>query len=690
MKLLSPAGNYESLVAAVQNGADAVYFGGSAFNARKLAQNFDETELLRAVEYCHLRGVKAYITFNTLVLDREMEDALKYGKYLYDIGADAVIVQDVGLLSVLHSELPQLALHGSTQLGIHDAAGAQVAKAMGLCCAVLSRETPLCAIAKIHQQTSITLEAFAHGALCMSFSGGCLFSSMVGERSGNRGTCAQPCRKRMGVCALPGEKDYALSLSDLCMVEHIADMRACGVDVIKLEGRMKRAEYVAAVTAAYRRAIDGEITDFAAEKERMAAIFDRNGRTGYFYGDDAVTGCVADAAADTKIIKLMQESYAGEKKKLTVDMQLTLRVGELAKLAVSCAGKTAEVLGATVQLAQKKQDLPRYLEQLKKLGGTVFEAGECIVDMPDNAFAPMSAINELRRIACSTLMDKMTKKDSEALETRLPKLAQQSKSQGFTLGAMVRDIVQARAAFDAGANEVAIAPYDYANAELEELQGYRKHGKLMLALPAVIIDNDEQEKVKGLLNSDLIDGAIAGNIGQIEYMRGIKHRIAGTQLNATNCYSLSALQKMGFERVLLSQELTKPQLRDILKLGGAGVRVYGRTELMQLMHCPLKEYRGCRDCKGNAGMLMDEAKREFPLVNIRQSGGCLVRMLNCVPTDITDVYPQIEADYIQLAFYLETAQQVEERITAAIAAHDGKMTEALPGATRGHWVRAVD
>ncbi|MBR4018019.1 MAG: U32 family peptidase, partial [Clostridia bacterium] len=252
MELLSPAGSREAMRAAVNNGADAIYMGGSAFNARRFAANFSNADLQDALDYCHVRGVKAYVTLNILTLDKEFSEAAKYAAFLCRAGVDAAIIQDMGLAAFLRKEIPELPLHASTQMGIHSPEGANAVYAMGMERAVLSREVPLCEIANIRAASPIELEAFAHGALCMSFSGGCLLSSMAGERSGNRGTCAQPCRKLMAIDRAPGKDDYALSLGDLCMIEHLKDMEKAGVSCIKLEGRMKRAEYVAVITRAYR------------------------------------------------------------------------------------------------------------------------------------------------------------------------------------------------------------------------------------------------------------------------------------------------------------------------------------------------------------------------------------------------------------------------------------------------------
>ncbi len=691
MELLSPAGSFESLIAAVQNGADAVYFGGAAFNARRLAKNFDSAELERAVDYCRLRGAKVYITLNTLLTDRELGEALNYAAELYRLGVDAVIVQDIGLAGLLHRQLPELTLHASTQMGIHDLDGALTVQKLGMCRAVLSRETSLEAIRHIADNCTLELEAFAHGALCMSFSGGCLFSSMAGERSGNRGTCAQPCRKRMAVNDSPGTDDYALSLSDLCMLSHIADMEAAGVCCIKLEGRMKRPEYVAAATHAYRLAMDGDTTDPNELLREIRRIFDRGARTGYYYGDGAVTDCVAQSRGEEDALKRAQLSYAEERRARPLDMHLYLRAGEPAQLHVSSNGTTAELIGGIAQTANKPQSGDVYLRQLEKLGGTAFQPGKCSVDAGEDAYLPAAEINAMRREACLLIAGQLTQRRVLQTAPILPALSPMQ-SESFKICVQTCTLAQAKAALDAGADELALAPWDYAMAAdmLEALQKYRDDAKLLLSLPAVVMAREERDRLIGLLHSGLVDGGIASNIGQTDWLEGLTVHLAGTQLNSMNSYSVRALYAMGYTGVLLSQELTKPQINDILKHTTAGVRIYGRTELMQLCHCTVKEHLGCMGCTGNSGTLVDEAGRRFPLVNVKQTDGCLVKVLNCVPTDICDLYGRLPLDRAQLVFWEETPEQTAERVRAAVLARAGTAVTSVENATRGHWTRAVD
>ncbi len=461
MELLSPAGSREAMRAAVNNGADAIYMGGSVFNARRFAANFSNEDLQEALDYCHARGVKAYVTLNILTLDKEFSEAAKYAAFLCRAGADAVIIQDVGLAAFLRKEIPELPLHASTQMGIHSPEGANAVYAMGMERAVLSREVPLCEIENIRAASPIELEAFAHGALCMSFSGGCLLSSMAGERSGNRGTCAQPCRKLMAIDRAPGKDDYALSLGDLCMIEHLKDMEKAGVSCIKLEGRMKRAEYVAVITRAYRDALDGaDKQTIARHKKDMLDMFDRGGGcTGYFYGDNAKTGWIAKSDSSKELIANAARTYEKDTRRQRVKLALHMKPEQPAELTMTCGDVRVTVQGDVVQQAQKEQDPQRYGTQAMKLGDTAFFADSCDIQVDKWAFLPMSSVNALRRSAAEQMEDAM-KIRREAKEPQ-PEKIKNIPAENTAITAIVSNKAQAIAAFDGGADEVALEPWEY-------------------------------------------------------------------------------------------------------------------------------------------------------------------------------------------------------------------------------------
>lgn len=702
MLLLSPAGSPESLLAALKSGADGVYFGGAAFNARRGAANFSDAELQKALDLCHLYGAKAFITMNTLLTDRELPEALAYAKFLYQAGADALIVCDMGLIQGLRRELPDLPLHGSTQLGIGDIPGARLLQRLGFSCGVLARETPLASIAAIRRAVDLPLEAFVHGALCMSFSGACLYSSMAGERSGNRGTCAQPCRKPCALNRRPREGDYALSLSDLCMLEHLGDLEKAGVTWLKIEGRMKRPAYVAGVTAAYRAALDGAgPAELAEQRQRLLALFDRGGgRTGYFYGDDGVTDCVAHAEPPAALVRQIEQDLQAADWRLPVQVCLTVRQGEASELRLSLGegirshfpgpGEVT-VTGPAPERANKPQDPQRYLAQAEKLGGTPFVSQGGEIQGDDWAFLPVREINELRRQAVEAL------EASLRLRRRLPDPAGRPASPAapFTgetgILAAVRTQDQARAAAQAGADMIALEAGLGVEQALAALQPLRETHKLLICLPGASVQGRETKRLASLLQSPLMDGALAGNLGQIGLMEGLPLRIAGPQLGAFNRESVQALKALGFHRVVLSLELTKAQMRDILAVEAAGVSGYGRAQLMQLFHCPIRERVGCKACPGDGAYLEDGEGRRFPLSSLKGADGCLVRLLNCLPTDVLDLVGRLpRPDILHLAFYEESPEQVAALVQRAKAALAGAALPQPQGCTRGHWNRAVD
>lgn len=688
MELLSPAGNRESLIAAVQNGADAVYFGGSMFNARHFADNFNDEALKDAIDYCHLHGVKAYITCNTLILDKEMQCALDYAAVLYRANADAVLVQDLGLAALLKKELPQLVLHASTQMAIHDQWGVKAAEKQGMTRVVLARETSLQEIKRIHENTKAELEAFVHGALCMSASGNCLFSSMMGERSGNRGTCAQPCRKRISVFGLPGETDYHLSLSDLCMLGHVGELEESGVCSLKIEGRMKRPEYVAAVTRAYRAAIDGADEDSLSRyQDELLRVFQRGGaHTGYFYGDDNQTDCVAQNTRDEELLSSLRASYTKDGKKQPVSLELWLIQNQNTVLRIQNDTQTVDIEKPAPQRAQKEQSEARFKEQLQKLGDTPFYAQSCSVHTDDVSFLAASELNQMRREACAALANKLC-------EPRQCEPCKLALAEGFTATGKTRvfvklkNIEQMKAAFEAGADRVLLEPWNYEKLNTEDLLQWKE--RLLLALPAVIPTEEEHALILRLLGSGAFIGAEVNNLGQAAMLQCVDEAYTGLHMNVTNRYTVKTLKELGFESVMLSPELSKAQLRDILLLEGGTIQVYGRIPLMQLRHCPRKEHEGCANCKGNAGTLTDEAGRVFPLSNIKQGKTCLVRVLNSEIMDVIDAASALPCcNAWQLEFYDEDGDTVKERVNAAKSALLSNRVETK-GTTRGHWNRPL-
>ncbi|HAU32137.1 MAG TPA: peptidase U32 [Desulfotomaculum sp.] len=372
-ELLAPAGGWESFVAAVQNGADAVYLGGRMFNARRSAINFENQEIVRAIEYAHLRGVKVYVTVNILIADREMEEAAGFLLFLYNAGADAVIVQDLGLAALAHEIVPGLNLHASTQMTTHNLQGIELLSGAGFKRVVLSREMSLSEIREICVSAKAQIEVFVHGALCISYSGRCLFSSMIGGRSGNRGSCAQPCRLPYTLAdekgrALFGQDkpgDYLLSPRDLNMSGHISDLIEAGIDAFKIEGRIKRPEYVAVVTGIYRKLIDRAVLCGAEgfyvnpqENMELAQIFNREFTTGYFYGRQFNKMMSYKRPNNRGVFLGRVRGYDWEKGLVEVLLENKLNKGDGLEIWVTEGGRKGFVAGAFLSDGKKVQEAP--------------------------------------------------------------------------------------------------------------------------------------------------------------------------------------------------------------------------------------------------------------------------------------------------------------------------------------------
>ena len=420
-EILAPAGGMESLIAGVRSGANGVYLGVKAFNARRNAGNFDYDELKTAVAYCHKRGVKVYLTLNILISDDEWELAYDTVKKSLEAGIDAFIVQDIGAAKMIREHFPQARLHGSTQMSIMTPAGAKAAEEMGFSRIVLPREMNLDEIKEIRQSTDLELEMFVHGALCMCVSGQCYLSSVIGSRSGNRGLCAQPCR--LPFTAKGDKNECALSLKDLSLIEHLSELE--GIVSLKIEGRMKRPEYVSAAVTAVRNAIDGSYTD--NESSRLKSVFSRSGFTdGYFTAemgaDMFVTRQKEDVVSAKDVLKDISHNYDNENPLLPLDLKFTCLDGKPCSLSTSAMEKTVTVVGDVPEKAIHKPMTEEGLQaRLSKLGGTQLYANRIEITLDDGLILPVSKINELRRKAVEEIeRQDEVKVDAKPLEKAVP------------------------------------------------------------------------------------------------------------------------------------------------------------------------------------------------------------------------------------------------------------------------------
>ena len=667
---MAPAGNMECLIAAVRNGADAVYFGGGAFNARKGAANFTGDALKEAIDFCRLRSVKTHITLNTLLLDRELEAALSFAAELYALNADAVIVQDIGLAALIRNELPGLTVHASTQMGIHSLGGLKYCEENGIARAVLAREVPLNEIRRMHENSPVELEFFCHGALCMGFSGSCLYSSMAGERSGNRGTCAQPCRKNATVLKSRARQDeFALSTNDIMMLDRLQELIEAGVCSFKIEGRMKSPEYVASVTRVYRAALDGE--PLPDGKKRLFQIFNRGEfSTAHLNGDSVTTGHVGCAKPPRELVAEAHESMRQDRPVRAVGEYLSLNAGEPALLTVVSGSASAEAIGPLCEAPEKPVDKARLTEQLKKLGGTPFYADRC--EITGGGYLPVSALNAMRREAIESLSAAILGESNEkpvitrgAIDTFIrPTGAHTGRPLVYS---RVRDIRNA----DANADMVGLDPVFPAKTDIAALKASGR--KLVLILPNIIMTEGARAAYESLIASGAFSGVEANNVSEWRMGAELPIRIAGIGMNVMNPAAAAKILDSGFTHFMPSPEMTRAQLNSLAEEFGSRmiVNVFGRTPLMQLMHCPVKEYKGCQACRGSAGLLSDGEGRRFPLENVRfPEGYCLVRMLNCAVTDIRKEFEESGMAVCGLAVTPED-------------------TENAP-VTRGHWARPVE
>lgn len=432
-ELLAPAGGWEALVAAVQNGADAVYLGGQRFSARAGAENFSDQQLARAVEYCHVRGVRVYVTVNTLVADTELDEAARLLLFLYNIGVDAVILQDLGLVRLAAEFLPELEVHASTQMTVHNVSGARLLKDLGIKRIVLARELSLKEIEEIKVGAGVEVEVFIHGALCISYSGQCLMSSMIGGRSGNRGRCAQPCRlpyqlvdkagRQLSDPALTGA--YLLSPRDLNLSRHLPELVEAGVDCLKIEGRMKRPEYVATVIRIYHEALERvsrgrEPVITAGEEGELAQIFNRDFTTGYFFGTQG-RDMMSYKRPNNRGVRLGRvRSYDRRGQRAEVLLEDTLRVGDGIEFWVTEGGRVGievrEIWVAGKQVAEAGRGKVVELNVNGKIhpGDRVFKTHDAL--LMDQARTTFTSQRETRKTG---LAFKVWAKEGETLRIRV-------------------------------------------------------------------------------------------------------------------------------------------------------------------------------------------------------------------------------------------------------------------------------
>ena len=663
MELLSPAGGLDSLIAAVQTGADAVYMGFGAFNARRSAKNFTDEEFASAVAYCHLRGVRVFLTLNTLLTDRELEQAAESLRKASDMGVDAILVQDWGLLTLAREIVPDVPLHASTQMSLFTLGGANEAAALGLERVVLARELARDEIREICAGCPAQIEVFAHGALCMCYSGQCEMSAVVGERSGNRGACAQPCRLPYGVNG-PCRGGHPLSLKDANLSAYLAEMEAMGVACLKLEGRMKRPEYVAVVTGIYRRLLDEKRRPTAEESRRLEQAFSRSGFTdGYWLGKKGpqMFGTRPENAPEPKeLFAEAREMYENgrENRKIPVNLRLTVRRGEPVRLGGACAvhGGAAFAMGtgAVPEEARNRAVTAEELRQrLSKTGGTVFTADRVEIELDEGLTIPASAVNGLRR----ELLEELAKRRMDIPPRRklpappLPEAPEPPKTMRFTCS--VQKAEQVTAALLAEKPAAVYVPVE----ELERLDAGLDWGEteLCAVLPRIFRTADEKP-LRQLLEQHPEASAVAiGNLGHLPIVRGLERTLRGDfGLNIFNSRALLFWQGQGLASATVSFELRWQQVRDLRKYLPCEAIIYGRLPLMVTENCVTRCSVGCTH--GAGSVLTDRTGARFPVLC---GYGCRCEIQNSKTLFLADK-PEMRRcglTYGRLRFTTETPEQ---------------------------------
>lgn len=650
-EILAPVGGKEQLIAAVRSGANAVYLGAKNFNARRNASNFEDFELPEIVSYCHARNVKVHVVLNTLVMDSEIPALMEEIKNVALSGADAVIVQDLAVAKLVREICPSMEMHASTQMTVHDLAGALEAQKLGFKRAVLSRELSLDEIKYISERTDIELEAFVHGALCMCMSGCCYLSSVLGGRSGNRGLCAQPCRLDFRF----GEKDHALSLKDMSHIEHIRELASAGVCSFKIEGRMKRPEYVAAAVTACRAALNGEKPDI----ESLRAVFSRQGFTdGYFTGkrtpDMFGFRSHEDVTAADKVLKNLANLYKDEANLVPLKMELFISETAPSLLKVSDRKNTVSVTGGICEKAMRAPTDKALAERyLSKTGGTPFYLSELEFSAEGEPIIAAGELNEMRRKALAQL--------SEMREKVLPHSVSDFEIPKFEKHIAKNTAIRIRAEkfeqvlFENDA-EAIVLPLSEIEKHPEAIEKFSE--KLFAELPALVFAFDE-EKIKERLSALYKKGlrhALCENICTLRLAKDCGLTVhGGYGLNILNSLALEEYEKLGVSDATVSFELSSPKIRD---LGGnikRGILGYGYLPLMRMRACPIKKASGCKNCPGK-GKIKDRMGKEFTYLCFEKKFGTL---LNSVPLYVADKdFSGI--DFMTLWFTVETPENCKK------------------------------
>ena len=694
LELLSPAGSREAVTAAVQSGAGAVYLGFGDYNARRNAKNFTPEQFAETVEYCHVRGVKVYLTLNTLLSDAELPGAAEQVRFASDAGADAVLVQDLGVLDLVRRTAPDLPVHASTQMSVMNLDGVKRAADLGCTRAVLARELSRDQIGYICAHSPIEIEVFGHGAQCMCYSGQCFFSSVIGTRSGNRGLCAQPCRLSYGW----GERaDKALlSLKDMSLAGHLRELEELGVACLKIEGRMKRPEYVAVVTGIYARAIREGREPTAEEVEQLRTAFSRQGFSDGYFTDHTgrhMFGTRQEEREPKELFAAARADYGREHPRVALTGSFALRTGTPMALALSDGVHTVRVSGEVPQTALKRPaTVEDTAERLKKTGGTPYEITELVGVVNPGLMAPAAQLNALRRDA----LEQMTALRGAPPQRRSAPYAPQADNAGanadkpvFTL--CLRNAHQLTQALLERDPAVIYLPLEQALKAKRWFAPMLERGvEPSVVLPRVRWDRETADVEKKLaeLKAAGAQSVLAGNLGDLELARRAGMRVRGDfGLEVYNAECARMYAGLGVESVTLSFEQRLSRVRDQKKPLPSELIVYGRLPLMITENCIYKARDGkCRRGCEAENSIVDRRKANFPVL---RAYGCRNEIFNSLPLWLADKQSELQKAGLW-ALRLNFTQESPEECLRVFDAYRAGNAVASEGFTRGLYYRDVE
>ncbi len=692
IELLAPAGSMDALRAAVQNGANAVYLGCGTFNARQSAKNFTPQALTEAVKYCHIRGVQVHLTLNTLVSDKELPELTELIRHAAVSCVDAFIVQDLGVVQLCRQMAPNIPIHGSTQMTVHNLPGVLMCAAMGLRRVVLSRELSRDEIRYICLNSPIEIEVFAHGALCMSYSGQCYLSAAIGGRSGNRGRCAQPCRQSYGYTRW--ENRYPLSLRDNCLVPYLQELQDMGVASLKLEGRMKRPEYVATVTRVYREALDtGRVTKTMAQD--LYTAFNRQGFTdGYYTGKlgSAMFGIREDTQEDQAWLKQAQLSYeSAENGRVPLHFHIRVTQEECWLTATDPEGRSCTVYGPLPEAAHTQGLTEEMLAaRLAKTGGTPYQCAQVTAYVEPGLMLPAAAINGLRRDALNQLTALRARRDDPVLRRpQRPQIYPGAKgAPELTVQVTAREQVTAQL-LDA-MPAVLYIPLHLLAEDLAWCGQVARRCKVCAVLPRILHDGElpKCKEALALVRTQGVTQALVGNLGHLLLARQCGMKIRGDYgLNLYNSGAVNTARELELRSATLSFEMTLPQIRDVSKAVPCEILIYGRLPLMVTENCVIQGKTGSCACHMGSTKLVDRTGAEFHI--IKDGASCRSILLNGKKLSLTDRHQDLSHLGLwatRLYFTTENGREVDQVLRAY---RDG--TPFDPGAcTRGLYLRGID